>query len=128
MFGWARIILTIAGCTVALPVAAQTQAPTTTAFDGRYIGVSRESSKAGSNPGAKCPPSGVPAPLTIRNGVIGRPGTGGWEGTVTPQGALAMHNGGSMRVDGQVDSQGTITAKYSGPACIITYIWRKRSA
>jgi hypothetical protein len=127
MFARARILLTIAALTLTMPAIAQALAPTTT-FDGKYVGVSRESSKAGSNPGAKCPPSGVPAPLTIRNGVIGKPGTGGWEGTVSPQGAFAMHNGGSMRVDGQIDSQGGITAKYSGPACIITYVWRKRSA
>jgi hypothetical protein len=126
MFGRTRILLTIAVCTVALRVAAQAPA-TTTAFDGKYIGVSRESAKAGSNPGAKCPPNGVPAPLTVRNGVIGRPGSAAWEGTVSPQGVLVMHNGGSMRVDGQIDPQGTITAKYSGPACIITSVWRKQS-
>jgi hypothetical protein len=128
MFGRGRILLTIPACILATPVASQAPAPTATAFDGKYVRVSRESSKAGSNPGAKCPPNGVPAPLTIKNGIVGRPGTGGWEGTVSPQGALAMHNGGSMRVDGQIDSQGTITAKYSGPACIVTYVWRKRSA
>ena len=128
MFGRARIPLTIAASALVMPAVAQAPAPTTTAFDGKYVGVSRESSKAGSNPGAKCPPSGIPAPLTIKNGAIGMPGTGGWEGTVSPQGALAMHNGGSMRADGQIDSQGTIIAKYSGPACIITYVWRKRSA
>jgi hypothetical protein len=127
MFGRARILLMIAACMVATTAVAQAPTPTTTAFDGKYVGVSRESSKAGSNPGAKCPPNGVPAPLTIRNSVIGQPGTGGWEGSVTPQGAVAMHNGASMRADGQIDSQGTITAKYSGPACIITYVWRKRS-
>lgn len=38
MFGWARILLTIAAYTLAMPVAAQTPAPTTTAFDGRYVG------------------------------------------------------------------------------------------
>jgi hypothetical protein len=127
MFGRARVLITAAACTLAMLAGAQAQVPTT-AFDGKYVGVSRESSKAGSNPGAKCPPSGVPAPLTIKNGVIGRPGTGGWEGTVSPQGALSMHNGSSMRVDGQIDPQGAITAKYSGPACIVTYAWRKRSA
>jgi hypothetical protein len=127
MFARARILLTIGVCVVARPATAQAPASTTT-FDGKYVGVSRESSKAGSNPGAKCPPSGVPAPLTVRNGVIGNPGTEGWEGTVSPQGALVMHNGGSMRVDGQIDAQGGITAKYSGPVCIITYVWRKRSA
>jgi hypothetical protein len=116
-----------AACAIAMQAAAQAPPPTTTAFDGKYAGVSRESSKAGSNPGAKCPPSGIPAPLTIKNGVFGTSGGQGWEGTVSPLGALVMHNGGSMRVDGQIDSQGTISANYSGPACIVTYVWRKRS-
>lgn len=123
----AIILLTIAAWMLATSVAAQASATPTTAFDGKYLGVSREPEKAGSNPGAKCGTSGVPAPLTIRNGVIGQPGTGGWEGIVTPQGTLVMQYGGSMRADGQIDSQGTITAKYSGPACIITFVWRKRS-
>jgi hypothetical protein len=128
MIGRARIFVTIAAFALGMPAAAQAPAPATTAFDGKYVGVSRESSKAGSSPGAKCPPSGVPAPLTIKNGAIGRPGTGGWEGAVSPQGGLTMRNANSLQIDGQIDPQGTITAKYSGPACIITYVWRKRSA
>jgi hypothetical protein len=127
MFALARILLTTAVCTVALSAIAQVPAPTTTAFDGKYVGVSRESSKAGSNPGAKCPPSGVPAPFTIRNGMIGRSGGQGWQGAVSPQGGLTMRNANSLRIDGQIDPQGTITAKYSGPACITTFIWHKQA-
>jgi hypothetical protein len=126
MFGRAALLLTIAASGLAMPAVAQAPAPTT-AFDGKYVGVSRESSKAGSNPGAKCLPNGVPAPLTIRNGVIGRPGSGGWQGTVSPQGSVTMHNANSMRIDGQIDPQGIFTAKYSGPACIMTFVWRKQS-
>ena len=126
MFGRAALLLTIAASGLAMPAAAQAPEPTT-AFDGKYVGVSRESTKAGSSPGAKCQPNGVPAPLTIRNGVIGQAGTGGWEGSVTPEGTLTMHYGGSMRADGQIDPQGTITAKYSGPACISTFVWRKQA-
>jgi hypothetical protein len=118
--------LTIAVCLSATSVAAQAPAPTT-AFDGKYVGVSRESSKSGSNPGAKCLPTGVPAPLTIRNGMIGKPGGEGWQGAVSPQGGLTMRNANSLRVDGQIDPQGTITAKYSGPACIATFVWRKQA-
>jgi hypothetical protein len=127
MFGGTRTLATIAACCLATSVAAQAPAPTATAFDGKYVGVSRESSKAGSNPGAKCPPNAVPAPLTIRNGVIGRPGGKGWEGTVSSQGGLTMENASAMHVEGQIDPQGTITAKYSGPACITTFVWRKQS-
>jgi hypothetical protein len=126
MFGRARILLMIAACAVALPVAAQAPAPTT-AFDGKYVGVSRESTKAGSSPQAKCPPSGVPAPLTIRNGVIGQPASRGWQGTVSPQGGVTMHDANLLRIDGQIDPQGTMTTKYSGPACITTFVWRKQS-
>ena len=125
MLGRAKLVLTIMAFAAASPAAAQTPAATT--FDGRYIGVSRESTKAGSSPGAKCPPSGVPAPLAVRNGVIGRPGSPGWQGTVDAQGNVTMHNANSLRVDGQIDPQGTLTAKYSGPACIMTFVWRRQS-
>ena len=126
MSGWGRALLSLAALAMGLPVAAQTPAPTT-AFDGRYVGVSRESSKAGSSPGAKCLPSGVPAPVAIRNGVVGSPGGGGWQGAVDTQGNVTMHNVDSLRIDGQIDPRGTLTAKYSGPACIMTFVWRKQS-
>jgi hypothetical protein len=71
---------------LATPVAAQATAPTATAFDGTYAGISREVSK---NPSAhranNCPQSGVPGRLTITNGVARWPGGEGWEGTVSPQ-------------------------------------------
>jgi hypothetical protein len=35
------VLGTIAACMLATPVAAQAPAPTTTAFDGTYVGVSR---------------------------------------------------------------------------------------
>ena len=37
MFGRAKVLLTIAACVLALPVAAEAPAPTT-AFDGQYVG------------------------------------------------------------------------------------------
>ena len=40
MFGRTKILLTITACAFATPVAAQAPAPTTTAFDGTYTGVS----------------------------------------------------------------------------------------
>ena len=79
MFRWSAVPLTMAAFAWATPVAAQAPAATT-AFDGKYVGVSRESSKAGSNPAAKCLPSGVPAPVTIRNGVIGSRGVAAGKG------------------------------------------------
>jgi hypothetical protein len=108
------------------PVAAQAPAPTT-AFDGRYVGVSIEVSNSGSHPG-RCPAvGGKPAPLVITNGVVRTPGEGWWEGTVNPQGAVVMHNPKSLRVDAQIDTQGTIHGQYSGPSCITTYVWRRQS-
>jgi hypothetical protein len=85
-------------------------------FDGDYIGVSRESS---------CLASRVPVALIIRNGVD----RGEWQGNVNPQGAVVMGNRLAPRVDGQIDSQGTLRAQGSSSAggvyCHI--VWRKES-
>ena len=125
MFGRTKVLLTIVLSAVAPPLAAQTPAPTT-AFDGTYAGVSREVSKNPSAPRAKCPPSGALAPLTIKNGVVVASGSAAWEGTVSPQGVLLMRNDRSVRVDGQIDPQGTITAQYSGTGCMTKFVWQKK--
>ena len=127
MFGWTKILLTIVLSAVALSVAAQAPAPTTSEFDGTYTGISREVSKNPSAPRAKCPPSGALAPLTIKNGVVVPSGPTAWEGTVNPQGVLILRNERSSRVDGQIDSQGTIRAQYSGTGCVTTFVWQKKS-
>jgi hypothetical protein len=126
MFGRERILITITASALAMPVFAQTPAPTT-AFDGIYAGISREVSKSPSAPRAKCPPSGALAPLTIKNGVIVASGPAEWEGTVSPQGVLIMRNERSVRVDGQIDPQGTIRAQYAGTGCITNFAWQKQS-
>ena len=126
MFGRAAILLAILASALAVPAAAQPPGPTTTAFDGKYAGVSREMSKSPSAPRAKCTPSGVPAPLTITNGIIRSTG-GSWEGTVNPQGTMVMRNSSAARIDAQIDSQGTIRGQYSGTGCIQTYVWQKAS-
>jgi hypothetical protein len=128
MFGRTRVVLTITACTVsAIPVAAQAPAPTT-AFDGKYAGVSREVSK---NPSARrannCPQSGVPAPLTIANGVARMPGGEGWEGTVSPEGVIIMRSPSASRFDGRIDGQGTIRGEISGWGCTGTFVWRKQA-
>ena len=69
------VLGTIAACMLATPVAAQAPAPapTTTAFDGAYAGVSRpflESEMSSHSPNGVCPPNGQPAPLTIAGGVV----------------------------------------------------------
>jgi hypothetical protein len=101
------------------------KAPTsTTAFDGKYIRVSRESSQTASAPGAECPPDGVSAPLRIVHGVVWS--IGGWEGTVSPQGAVVMRNLKFPRVDAQIDPQGTISGQTSGTECFTTFVWHKQ--
>jgi hypothetical protein len=124
LFGRTKVLLTIVLSTVAPPLAAQT--PATTAFDGTYAGISREVSKSPSAPRAKCSPSGALAPLTIKNGVIVASGPAAWEGTVSPDGALLLHNERSVRVDGRIDAQGTIRAQYAGTGCITNYVWQKK--
>jgi hypothetical protein len=122
----AMLLLTLMISASAAPAVAQTSS-SPSGFDGRYVGVSIEVSKSGSNPG-RCPAvNGKPAPLVITNGVVRTPGKGWWEGTVSPQGVVVMHNPNSLRVDAQIDAQGTIRGQYSGPACITTYVWRKQS-
>lgn len=118
----------ILACVLALPVAAQAPAPATTAFDGKYVGVSREVSK---NPSAhranNCPQSGVPGSLTIANGVARWGGGASWEGTVSPSGVIVMRAPNGGRFDGQIDVQGAITGQISSWGCTGTFVWRKQS-
>ena len=122
----ARVFLTIAAFAFAMPVAAQAPAPTTTAFDGRYAGVSADVSKSTAH-GRQCPRESVPDPLTVKNGAVRSKGGDRWKGTVNQQGGLVIRNKRSMRVDAQIDPQGTIKGHYDGPACTVIYVWRKQS-
>lgn len=83
-------------------------------FDGEYSGVSREVLDSDGNE-SRCYPRALtpPAPLTIANGVVGIPGVLSWEGTVSPQGSLAIRDREFSRVDGQIDRQGTIRGQYT---------------
>jgi hypothetical protein len=130
MFGRARILLTITASVAAMPVLAQAPVPTTTAFDGTYAGVSFETSSymQGISAARWCgPTSGVPGPLTITNGVVRAQMGGRWEGSVNPKGVLVMRSPSSSRLDGQIDSQGTIRGQLSGWGCVVTFVWRKPS-
>jgi hypothetical protein len=128
LFGRTKVLLMTAACMLATPVAAQTTAPTTTAFDGTYAGISREVSKSPSAPRAKCPPSGALAPLTIKNGVVVSSGPAAWEGNVSPDGVLTLRHERLVRVDGQIDAQGTIRAQYAGTGCLTNYVWKKKGS
>ena len=120
-----KVILTIAGLALATPVAAQAPGPTST-FDGKYAGVSADVSKYRSS-GERCPREHVPDPLTITNGAVHSAARDRWTGTVDAQGGLVIRNRRAMRVNGQIDPQGTIKGEYHGPACIVTFVWRKQS-
>jgi hypothetical protein len=120
------VLFAVAAFALAIPAAAQIPAPPPTAFDGKYIGVSANVAKS-RNTQRHCPRGSAPSPLTIKDGVLKPPAGKGWKGTVSPQGAVVMRNQYSMRVDAQIDPQGTIRGRYNGPACIVTYVWRKQS-
>jgi hypothetical protein len=126
MFGRAKILLTIAAFALATPVFAQAPAPATAAYDGTYIGVSREASPYSSGQKATCVANGVPPTLTITNGVART--SGGAEGTVSPDGRLVLRSPNSFRWDGQIDSHGTVKAQGSGTySCLYTNTWQKQS-
>jgi len=126
MFGRARILLMVGTCALALPVAAQSPAPTTTAFDGTYVGVSRtlESTMAGHST-RQCPPNGRPVPLTIAGGVARTPWGGTAEGSVNAQGALVIHAPNGARIDAQIDGHGTVTGRLTR-SCSYNVVWQKK--
>jgi hypothetical protein len=131
MLGRAAILLAILASASAIPAAAQAPAPTTTAFDGTYIGVSRTLEGTMTNYSTRgCPPSGRVAPLTIVNGIARTAGLGTAEGSVSPQGVLVMRTlagyAAGMRFEGQIDSQGTVTGRFTS-SCSYQVVWQKKS-
>ena len=134
-----RVIATIAACMSATAVAAQALAPTTTAFDGTYAGVSRTfQGTMGAEQAARpesathsqrCVPNGQPGPLTIASGVARYPTfrAGTWEGSVNAQGVLVIHGPYGNRIDAQIDGRGTVTGRFTGfrPDCSYQMVWQK---
>jgi hypothetical protein len=132
------VLGTIAACMLATPVAAQgpAPAPTTTAFDGSYVGVSRslEGNMLGPNTATRgCTPSGQPGPLTIAGGVaryqagVGTyvSGDGTYEGSVNAQGVLILRGGPSgNRIDAQIDGRGSVTGRLTS-RCSYQMVWQK---
>ena len=124
MFGRARVLLSIATFVLATSAAAQAPTAPTTAFDGKYVGVSREVSKVRSGGTAgNCGANSVPGPLTITNGVVRG---SNWEGAVSPEGMLVMRSANASRFDGQIDNRGTIRGQVGGYICMWTYVWQKQ--
>jgi hypothetical protein len=107
----AKALLYIATLASATPVDAQAPAPTTTRFDGKYLGISAELLETGGI-SHLCRPEALlpPPPLTIMNGVV----TGPWEGTVSRSGAITIKTRHSLRVEAQMDPQGTIRGQDAG--------------
>jgi hypothetical protein len=126
MSGRVRLLFTIAGFTLAMPVAAQLPGAAATAFDGKYVGVSAHTSKSTAH-GRQCPREHVPDALTITNGAVHSPARDRWTGAVSPQGGLVIRNKRGMRVDAQIDPQGAIKGRYNGPACMVDYVWHRQS-
>ena len=140
----AIVLWMIAAFAWATPVAAQSAAPTTTAFDGTYVGVSRtvegfaestrttgQRSSTGGNPenDIRCSPRpGPPGPLTIANGVARFSGSANWsEGSVNAQGVLVMRRPDGGTLDAQIDGRGTMTGRMTGGpwGCWYHMVWQK---
>jgi hypothetical protein len=121
----AKILLALATSALAMPLAAQAPSPTT-AFDGKYAGVSADVSKHRTR-GERCPREHIPDTLTITNGEVHSPARDRWTGTVSPQGSVTLRNRRAMRVEAQIDPNGTITGQYPGSACIVSFVWHKQS-
>ena len=125
------VLGTIAACMLVTPVAAQAPAPTTTAFDGTYAGVSRtlEGEMGGTNETRFCAKNGPPGPLTIAGGVVRWPGTvptagGTAEGSVNAQGVQVIHGPLGMRFDGKIAGRGTVTGRLTS-YCGYQLVWQK---
>jgi hypothetical protein len=126
MFGRRRVLLTIAACVLAMPIAAQSPAPaTTTAFDGTYLGVSvTVEHTLGATGATRFCGRGPPGTLKIVNGIAWRDDRAA--GSVSAQGVLAMRTARGSRIDGQIDGHGTITARLTS-YCSWRLIWQKQS-
>ena len=120
----AAILAMATALVLAMPAAAQPPMPTTV-FDGTYAGSSAHTSKSTAH-GRPCPRWHTPDALTITNGAIHSGTRDKWTGTVNPQGHVVLRNKQAMRVDAQIDPQGTITGQYQGPACTVDFVWQKQ--
>jgi hypothetical protein len=137
------VLWMIAAFAWATPVAAQSAAPPTTAFDGTYVGVSRTlggtyQQDPATTHSSDIPQStmylneshcvtmnGQPGPLTIAGGVVRWRGrVSSFEGSVNAQGVLVLHDPSGYRIDAQLDSRGTVTGRLTG-VCSYQIVWQK---
>jgi hypothetical protein len=116
MFAGARILLTVAACTLVTPVAAQAPAPPPTA---RILACQNTFEESQQRTWTRaCRQFGPPEILTIVNGLAR---AGKTEGSVNPQGFLVMRDFWS-HFDGRIDSQGILRARATG-ACSYLLVW-----
>jgi hypothetical protein len=110
---------------IAASIPAAAQAPS--GFDGTYVGVSTIFlGTLGTGGGRACGRSDRPAVLTIANGIGStRWYAGALVGPVTARGAIAMHNDFGIKLDGQIDSRGTLTASVVG-FCNYNAVWQRQ--
>jgi len=111
----------IAACAMATPAAAQT--PTTTAFDGTYLGASNTFEgdiDTGRTSAWYCPQFSRSPTLSIVNGIAR---TGPYEGSVDAQGVLVMRSFWS-HFDGRIGTQGTVRGR-STSGCSYQFVWQK---
>jgi hypothetical protein len=121
------VLWMIAAFAWATPVAAQPAVPTTTVFDGTYVGLSRilEGTMEAESRSRGCVPNGQPGPLTIAGGVVRWQGrVSSFEGSVNAQGVLVLHDPYGNRIDAQLDSRGTVTGRLTAP-CDYQIVWQK---
>ena len=73
---------------------------------------------------AGCASSDVPGTLIIRNSVA----LGQWQGTVSPQGVLAVRSPKGAQIQGQINPQGIIRGQdASAVGCSSIWVWRKEA-
>jgi hypothetical protein len=126
------VLGTIAASMLAMPVAAQAPAPTTTAFDGTYAFVS---STPAPPVNALCG-NDIGGPLVAAQGraeftnLLGRHSH--FEGTIGSQGELmlratAIHHGdtGDIVASGRIDRDGTVRVRMTGNVCSFDVVWQK---
>ena len=89
--------------------------------DGTYAGVSGKSLGGTVN----CPPVPTPAPLTISNGAA-QSQSGGFQGTVAPDGNVVLHDKDNNRYQGTIDGTGLLKVGGGTPRCNFEFSWQKR--
>ncbi len=113
-----------------VPATAQTTEPSAV-FDGRYEGVSRERFKSTSDAGSASyctlDNNHPPSPLVVANGTV-RSLNSRWQGTISAQGWIVLHDQEMRRMDARIDGQDIIRGQISGTFCSMRFVWRRQAS